>query len=189
MVKIIGLFVLASILLSACNPFAITQKVTGEQGLERLAENTPILLANFIKIDPSIPLEQTIDDVTVRINHFYVNQNTIAIGFIVDSAFGKRYEAGKTLLSYPSGAPIKMNLGTGLNGSSDDLGITLPAGESIFIFFFEDSNNPKISLPFTGKFELSVQEFNLLKQITKRGHEQAVGPFQFEISIPVSEIG
>jgi hypothetical protein len=186
MLHVSRFLVFACILLSACNPFAKTIQVTGEQGLERLAENTPIL-ATFRKIDPPAPLEQTIGDVIVQVKQIYFNQNTIAIGFIVKSGSGKRYGIENIALTDPSGAPLKINFGVGLNGSSEDLGIQLPPGESIYIYFFEERTSSKIFLPFEGKFEFSARQINRWREITNLGHEVEIGRFQIRIALPGSE--
>lgn len=174
--------IVVSILLSGCNPLVPKRQVTGDQGLEILVKHTPIL-NNFQAFEPCNHLEQTIGDVTVQVNKAFISQQTIVIGFVTHTKSGKRYEPVKTSLTYPSGAPLKGSVRIGLYGSSDDLGITLPSTERIDLLFFEEENNPKISLPFDAILKISFREFNVWREVLKMRNENEVGPFPFSISL------
>jgi len=175
--------VLIALSLTACTQAPAIHHVSGEEAIRRITAGLPT--SPDAQIVDLIPAQaQTLDDITIQVSQYYIDGNTIAIGVITHSASGKSYSPSNMSLKYGTGAPLTFRVSSGLDGSSDDLGIKLPPGDRVDVIFFEEPNNPEIVLPFDGILTISYDERNLWNKITKLGQAKYVGPLQFQIAIP-----
>lgn len=175
--------VLIALSFTACSPVPAIHQVSGEEAIKRITADFPSSPdAQIVDLIPA--KEQALDDLTIQISQYYIDGNSIAIGMTTHSASGKRYSPSNMSLTYSSGAPLPFRVSLGLEGSSDDLGISLPPGDRVDVIFFKEPNSPEIVLPFDGILTLSYDEQNLWHEITKLGQAKNVGPFQFQIAIP-----
>ncbi len=180
--RMISIFFLA-LSLTACSQMRVVRQGTGEEAIRLLTDRMPVLLTSRT-VEHAIGGDQTINGMTVRITQVSLSQSTIAIGVITHNNSGKKFMIAAPSLTDATGAALKFKFSTGWSGAPDDIEFSLPPGEQVDMVFFDEPNNLKVNLPFTGTFLISYHEVDLWHEITKLGQPIEVGPFQFEVAIP-----
>ncbi len=155
-----------------------------------------------------LDLSQTMGNVTVTLQWAYADADRILIGYTIRSSDRRRYDPRDCELTDALGEALLFAGGYGVTGQSDIMGVTLPPGEGSYVYAFAH----KAALPPVGqalklRFALKVEELVLPTgagsptanptdttggappyevQLEPLPPGATLGPFVFELSIPMS---
>ena len=132
--------------------------------------------ANESGLVQNINLSQTINGVTVTLENAYADANRIFVGFTVKDT-AKRYIPHQMKLTDATGTEFPGQLGMGVGGQSDILGMELPPGEGSSIWQFDAAAVKGMPQELNLSFE------TYFSPMTKHAGPR-IGPFTFDFTMP-----
>lgn len=123
----------------------------------------------------SLNISQTNEDITVTLVWGYADENRVAVGYIIEAGANEPYEPQQLTLTDQAGREFNSIAGLGATDNSAVLGVSVPPGESDYLFSF--ATPPISSRPET-------LDLNLEFVLATRDGLEVTQPFNFSFTLP-----